>query len=103
MRANYLPQKQQGSPKPTAPWLYWGYGRLQHKYLEDRLIPTAASKASTPEAKPPEYLTIADLAALMRVSKDTAYTWANTGRVPASRVGGVWRVRRSDLEALFDR
>ncbi len=66
-------------------------------------MPATASKAPTPAEESPEYLTIADLAALMRVSTDTAYTWARTGRVPASRVGGVWRVRRSDLEALFDR
>jgi excisionase family DNA binding protein len=76
---------------------------LQHKFSEAQLMPIAASRAATPAEEPLEYLTIADLAALMHVSTDTAYTWARTGRVPASRVGGVWRVRRSDLEALFDR
>jgi excisionase family DNA binding protein len=50
-----------------------------------------------------EFLDAAQLAQLLGVSRRTAYRWIHDGEVPSARVGGVRRVRRSDLDALFDR
>ncbi len=59
------------------------------------------SEAATLRAWPPEFLTVADLAALMRVSRETAYLWCRSGDVPARQIGGTWRIRKRDVEEMF--
>ncbi len=50
---------------------------------------------------PPEYLTAAEMAALMRVSRETVYIWCRSGDVPARQIAGTWRIKRKGLEDMF--
>jgi excisionase family DNA binding protein len=60
------------------------------------------SEAATKSVEvPPVYLTVTEMAALMRVCKETAYIWCRSGEIPARQVGGTWRIKRSDLEEMF--
>lgn len=47
----------------------------------------------------PEYLTLAEAAALLRIGERTAYALARKGELPAMKVGGQWRVHRPTLLA----
>lgn len=47
----------------------------------------------SPEVAPPvKFLTVAEVAALMRVSKMTVYRLVHSGELPAARVGRSFRV-----------
>jgi excisionase family DNA binding protein len=50
----------------------------------------------------PEVLTLAEVARVLRLSRRKAGEMARNGHLPAFRVGGLWRVRRSSLEAWLD-
>ncbi len=43
------------------------------------------------------FLCLPEAAALLRIGERTAYTLARTGRLPAIKVGGQWRVHRPTL------
>ena len=48
-----------------------------------------------------EWLTVAEAAEYLRVSRDTIYRWAKQGKLVLYKVGGTaTRVRRRDLDAL---
>ena len=48
----------------------------------------------------PEFLTILEVAELLRLAERTAYDLVRKGRIPgAAKVGGQWRIRRADLDA----
>ena len=54
-----------------------------------------------------QFLTVAEVAAMMRVSKMTVYRLVHGGELPAARVGRSFRVPRSAVEdylrsAYFD-
>ena len=46
------------------------------------------------------YLTVREVAELLRVSDLTVRRWIWAGKLPATRVGRVLRIRQSDLERL---
>ena len=46
-----------------------------------------------------EILTVQEVAALLKVADKTVYTMAQRGELPAFKVRGQWRFRRSDLDA----
>jgi len=46
-----------------------------------------------------ELLTIPEAAQLLRIGERTCYDLARSGRIPAAKVGGQWRIRRRELEA----
>jgi excisionase family DNA binding protein len=46
----------------------------------------------------PEILTLPEAASFLRIGERTAYDLARQGRIPAAKVGGQWRFRRSDLD-----
>ena len=48
-------------------------------------------------AAEPPVLTLEEAARLLRVHPMTAYSLARRGRIPAVKVGGVWRLTRTDL------
>ena len=50
------------------------------------------------EAEP--IITIKEAAALLGIHPNTAYRLANDGGLPASKVGGSWRLSRADVEAI---
>ena len=47
-------------------------------------------------------MTLEEVAAYLRLSKDTVYRMAQSGRIPASKVGTQWRFRQVDVDAWID-
>ena len=50
----------------------------------------------------PDILTIREVAELLRIGEKTAYTLAQTGKLPGFKVGGQWRFSRSKIEAWIE-
>ncbi|GAA4859001.1 MULTISPECIES: helix-turn-helix domain-containing protein [Saccharopolyspora] len=48
------------------------------------------------------FLTVAEVAKLMRVSKMTVYRLVHAGELPAARVGRSFRVAEKDVHAYLD-
>jgi excisionase family DNA binding protein len=48
---------------------------------------------------PRELLTVEEVADFLRVRPSTVYEWAKDGRIPASKVGRLWRFSREEIEA----
>lgn len=56
------------------------------------------------EVRPMEKLmTLEEVADYLRLSNDTVYRMANTGTIPASKVGNQWRFRREDVDRWFEK
>lgn len=51
-----------------------------------------------PAAGDAEILTIKQVAAYLKVADRTIYRLASTNGIPAFKVGGTWRFRRSDID-----
>lgn len=49
-----------------------------------------------------ELMDLKEVGRYLRISYTTLLRWAQNGTIPASKLGDVWRVRRSDLEAWID-
>ncbi len=45
-----------------------------------------------------EILTLDEVAAYLKAGKRTVYRLAAEGKLPAFKLGGTWRFRRSDLD-----
>ena len=45
-----------------------------------------------------EILTLEEVAVYLKAGKRTVYRLAQKGEIPAFKLGGTWRFRRSDLE-----
>lgn len=45
-----------------------------------------------------EILTLDEVAAYLKAGKRTVYRLAKKGEIPAFKLGGTWRFRRSELE-----
>lgn len=55
--------------------------------------------ATTPEdSSSSKFLTVAEVAAMMRVSKMTVYRLVHNGELPAVRVGRSFRVQEKDVD-----
>ena len=46
----------------------------------------------------PDILTVAEVARLMRVSRDTVYRLAARGELPGRKIGRIWRFLEDDIE-----
>jgi excisionase family DNA binding protein len=57
--------------------------------------------AGKPELAEAKFLTVAEVAAMMRVSKMTVYRLVHSGEMPAVRVGRSFRVREEDANAYL--
>lgn len=54
-------------------------------------------------ANPDEtFLTVADVAQLLKVNQQTVRNWIDHGRLPAVRVGRRVRIKRSDLDRILE-
>ena len=49
-----------------------------------------------------QLMNIKEVASYLRIKESTVYTWAQTGRIPAFRLGRLWRFRRTDLDAWLE-
>ena len=47
-------------------------------------------------------MTLVEVATYLRLSKDTVYRMAQTGKIPASKVGNQWRFRREEVDAWLE-
>ncbi|MDM0032854.1 helix-turn-helix domain-containing protein [Variovorax sp. J22P271] len=45
-----------------------------------------------------EILTLDEVAVYLKAGKRTVYRLAQKGEIPAFKLGGTWRIRRSDLD-----
>ncbi len=48
-------------------------------------------------------MTLQEVADYLRLSRDTVYRLASSGRLPASKVGSQWRFRKADVDLWLDR
>ncbi len=48
-------------------------------------------------------MTLEEVADYLRLSKDTVYRMANTGKIPASKAGNQWRFRKEAVDQWLDR
>ena len=48
-------------------------------------------------------MTLEEVAAYLRLSKDTVYRLAQRGKLPASKAGSQWRFRRDDIDGWLER
>jgi len=48
-----------------------------------------------------EILTIEEVAKLLKLKPQTIYTWAQTGKIPAAKLGKEWRFSKRILEQWF--
>jgi excisionase family DNA binding protein len=48
-------------------------------------------------------MTLEEVAAYLRLSKDTVYRLSHGGRIPASKVGNQWRFQRKDVDAWIEK
>jgi excisionase family DNA binding protein len=44
------------------------------------------------------YLTPAEAAAIFRVDRRTLYSWLRSGKLKGFKIGGAWRIPRSEVE-----
>jgi excisionase family DNA binding protein len=52
---------------------------------------------------PDEYLTVAEVAELLKLNPQTIYNWIDAGKLPATRAGNRRvRIARADLDAFLD-
>ena len=49
-----------------------------------------------------EILMVSEVAELLKVAEKTVYTMAQQGELPAFKVRGQWRFRRTDLNTWID-
>lgn len=47
-------------------------------------------------------MTLEEVADYLRLSKDTLYRMAGTGKLPASKVGSQWRFRKADVDQWLE-
>mgnify|MGYP006285779723 CR=1 FL=1 len=50
-----------------------------------------------------EILTMEDVAEYLQVSERTVYDWVLKGNIPAGKIGGTWRFRRTEIEKWLER
>ena len=58
---------------------------------------------STQSGNLEEFLTVAEVAEMLKLNQQTVRNWIDQGSLPAVRVGRRVRIRRSDLERVLER
>ncbi len=48
-------------------------------------------------------LTVNEVAELLKVDIETVYRWLRSGQLPGAKIGETWRVRKSDIDAFFEK
>ena len=49
------------------------------------------------------YLSVNEVAKLLKVDTESIYRWVRSGKLPAAKIGGLWRIRKSDIDAFFEK
>ena len=50
-----------------------------------------------------EFLTMKEVATLLKIGEKTAYTMAQRGELPGFKVGGQWRFKRADIDRWIEK
>jgi excisionase family DNA binding protein len=50
-----------------------------------------------------DFLTVAEVAATLRLNQQTVRNWIDAGKLPAARVGRRVRIRRTEIDAILER
>ncbi len=50
-----------------------------------------------------EFLTVKEVAELLKMSEATVRKWCREGVLPAVKLGKSYRIRRSDIDKLFEK
>ena len=45
---------------------------------------------------------IKQVACYLQINEATAYSWAQSSKLPGIKIGRIWRFRREDIEAWLD-
>jgi excisionase family DNA binding protein len=53
-------------------------------------------------SEPEEFLTVAEVAATLKLNQQTVRNWIDQGSLPAVRVGRRVRIKRSDFDRILD-
>jgi excisionase family DNA binding protein len=48
-----------------------------------------------------EYLTVNEVATILKADEETIRRWSRDGILPASKFGSEWRYRKSDIDKVF--
>ena len=48
-------------------------------------------------------MTLPEVAGYLRLSRDTVYRLASSGRLPASKAGSQWRFRKADVDLWLEK
>ena len=64
--------------------------------------PTSTETENDGAAMSDEVLTIKEVAALLRLAEKTVYAMANAGELPAFKIRGQWRIKRTELDRWLD-
>ena len=51
---------------------------------------------------PDEFMTVAEIAAILKLNQQTIRNWIDQGKLPALHIGRRVRVRRADFDALIE-
>ncbi|HAE23338.1 MAG TPA: hypothetical protein DCG47_13610 [Spirochaetaceae bacterium] len=62
-----------------------------------------ATQAETTNSKSDEILTLAELAALLKIGRSTLYRGVERGEIPCLRIGAAIRFRPADVLAHFSK
>ena len=76
----------------------------QAEILIQRIVQGVTARVTNqPTEPPPHSMSLKDAARTIGVSRSTLYRLVSEGRLPTHRIGQRVLVKRSDVEALFDR
>lgn len=51
---------------------------------------------------PEDIMNVRDVAEYLKIREQTAYRLVQQGKIPAVKIGGQWKIKRSHLDRLFD-
>ena len=72
------------------------YGRIGQTWqMKSSVGKRHRGRMTVPES---EILTLDEVAAFLKAGKRTVYRLAQKGEIPAFKLGGTWRFRRSELD-----
>ncbi|HEY1968101.1 MAG TPA: helix-turn-helix domain-containing protein [Pseudonocardia sp.] len=74
-----------------------GHDSDEHRALEAEASPPSHDEVNLPS----DLLTVAEVAAKLRVSKMTIYRMVNSGELPAFKVGRSFRIRATAVRKLL--
>ncbi len=65
--------------------------------MTNKPTPNGATKST------PEVMTVLELAVYLQVSRRTVYNMAAAGEIPAARIAGQWRFKKSEIDKWLER